>query len=165
MSVTFKCDNGDLILDTSGRFAVVSGLEKCSQDIAEALLNVWDPNGNNDYNGSELALIQGETAGLSTMRIEEQIRYAVQSAVERLMDAQSNDLYIDEDEQIEDIRELQVRKLGLFTYGFYLYCITLSEQDVPLAFSITLGQQLPASIDLVSLQSELMQSEPAVNMI
>ncbi len=153
MSATIMVSNGDLAVTVGGAFVVISGIHKCAQDIAEALLNNWDPEGANTYNGSELYLIQENPSMLSSLTAEERIRSAVDDAVDRLRDSQSDDEYADDDEIIEEIRELWASKLGDFTYGFSLRAITASFAEVPMGFKVRIDQQLPAGVDELDLQS------------
>jgi hypothetical protein len=151
LSNTLKCDNGDLMVATAGRFLVVTGIEKCAQDMAESLLNNWDPNELMWYNGSELFLIDADPSSLDAISAEERIRVAVEKAIDRLIDLQEDDNYVDPDEKIEEIRELWVRSLGKSSYGFFLRVVTESEENVPLGFSIELSQQLPSSLETQDL--------------
>lgn len=151
MSTTIKCDNGDLIVGTSGRFILVDGIEKCAQDIAESLLNNWDENEDQYYNGSELfLLLRDQNSVLAGIAVEERIRNAVEEAVFRLMDMQEADDYVDEDELIEQIRELWVQRLGVDgSYAFFLRVITMSELELPMNFDLTLNQMLPQGVERV----------------
>jgi hypothetical protein len=154
MSVTFKCDNGDLILDNRGRFVAIDGIHKCSQDIAEALLNKWDPDVNQWYNGSELYLVDADPASLNIVSAEERIRYAVQDAILRLQSLQEDIDFVNETEKIEELRELWVDRIGDFTYAFRLQVVTESEDYVPLeTFTIDLEHQLPTGLDAVGLSN------------
>lgn len=151
MSTTIKCDNGDLFVGTSGRFILVDGIEKCAQDIAESLSNNWDEEGDQYYNGSELFLLmRDQSSAIAGIAIEERIRSAVEDAVFRLMDMQEADDYVDEDELIEQIRELWVQRLGVDgSYAFFLRVITMSELELPMNFDITLTQMLPPGVERV----------------
>jgi len=151
LSNTLKCDNGDLMVAPAGRFLIVTGIEKCAQDMAESLLNSWDPEEDQWYNGSELFLIGGDPSSLDAISAEERIRSVVEDAIDRLIDLQEDDNYVDLDEKIEEVRELWVRSLGNSTYGFFLRAITESEENVPLGFSIQLSQQLPSSLEVEDL--------------
>lgn len=151
MSYTLKCDDGDLMVDAAGRFFIVQGIEKCAQDVAESLLNNWDPEDITWFNGSEIYLIDADPRALDAISAEERIRLAVEEAIERLIDLQDDDDYADVDEIISEIRELWVRKLGGVSYGFFVKVVTESEDFAPLGFSITLNQQLPSSIDTLDL--------------
>ena len=146
MSFTIKCDNGDLMTTIAGSYAIISGIEKCAQDIAESLLNNYDPEIELYYNGSELYKVGDDPTILDTIGAEELIEVAVADAMERLKDLQDNDLYIDEDESIDEIRRLDVDKVGYFSWRFFLYVITESEEFIPANYDITLSQQLPASL-------------------
>lgn len=163
MSITLKCDDGDLIVATTGAFVLIDGLQKCAQDIAESLLNDWDPDLINWYNGSELYLIDGDPASLSIVTAEERIRFAVEDSILRLQDLQQSDDFADEDEIIEEIRTLMVQKVGLMTYGFYLSAITASDEFVEQDFAINLSQQLPSSFDESEVLSELLSTRKTQN--
>ena len=162
MSLTLKCDDGDLMVSTGGRFMIVTGIEKCAQDIAESLLNNWDPETSVYYNGSELYLIDSDPVSLDAISAEERIRFAVESSVDRLIDLQDEDSYAEADELIQEIRELWVRNLGKSSYGFFLRVITESEDDVPLNFTINLSQQLPSSLEAQDLLNFITTPESSV---
>ena len=147
MSITIKCDDGDIMVSTGGTFIIVGGMQKCAQDIAESLLNNWDPDVLSWYNGSELYTVAEDPASLGLIGAEERIRYSVEDAILRLQDLQQADDEADEDEIIEEIRTLMVQKVGFMTYGFYLGVITASEEFVPQDFFINLSQQLPTTFD------------------
>jgi len=146
MSYTLKCDDGDLIVNAAGGYSVIFGLEKVAQDIAESLLNNTDPDAETYYNGSELYQIGDQTTILSTIGVEEWVHTMVMESMERLMDNQDEDDYIDEEESIDTIRELTVEKVGFLSWRFMLRVITESAQNVPMNFDIALSQQLPDSL-------------------
>lgn len=147
MSYTIKCDDGDLIMDAAGRYVVVYGLEKVAQDIAESLLNNYDPEFTTYYNGSQLYMADANPMLVSTIGAEEFIRSAVEDAISRLQDLQDEDDYIDDTEKIDHISQLTVDQVGPMSYTFYLRVITASEDDLPLdPFTISLAQQLPDSL-------------------
>jgi hypothetical protein len=158
MSITLKCDDGDLMVSTGGTFIFINGLEKCAQDVAESLLNNWDVELAQYYNGSELYLIDEDPTSLALISTEERIRVYVEDAVDRLMDLQASDDYADEDEVISEIRELIVERVGFLTYGFYLAVVTESEDYVPQEFFINLGQQLPNTFDQDEILGELLSN-------
>ncbi len=163
MSTTLKCDDGDLLIDNRGQFIPINGMQKAAQDIAESLLNNWDPEDDQWWNGSELFKIERSPSEYAIVGPEEQIRYMVEDAVTRLQDLQEEDAYADDDELIAEIRELWVKPLGDMTYGYYLVAITASEEKVDPAFKIDLNQQLPSSmdaIDLYNLVTETGQLQP-----
>jgi len=143
MSYTLKCDNGDLISDASGSYTSISGLHKVSQDVAEALLNNYDPEVVTYYNGSELYRVGEQTTILNTIGVEEWVHTMVMEAMDRLQDLQDDDEYIDEDESIEDVTELTVNKAGYLSWRFILRLVTESADNIPLNFDISLSQQLP----------------------
>ena len=146
MSYTLKCDDGDLLVNAAGGYVSIFGLEKVAQDIAESLLNNKDPDEETYYNGSELYQIGNQTTILNTIGVEEWVHTMVMESMERLMDSQDEDNYIDEEESIDEIRELTVEQVGYFSWRFMLRVLTESEQNIPMTFDITLAQQLPDSI-------------------
>jgi hypothetical protein len=159
MSITLKCDNGDLIVSTGGTFIFINGLEKCAQDIAESLLNSWDVDLVQYYNGSELYRIAEDPETLTLISAEERIRLAVDDSIDRLIDLQEADDFVDEDEQIDEVRDLLVERVGFMTYAFYLNVVTASEEQVPLDFFIELTQQLPTTFDQDAVLGDLL-SQP-----
>ncbi len=146
MSFTLKCDNGDLMVSAAGGYVVISGLEKVAQDIAESLLNNKDPDLETYYNGSELYRIGENTTLLDTIGVEEWVHTMVMESIDRLIDSQDEDAYVDEEESIDTIRELTVEKVGYLSWQFMLRVITESDQNIPMNFDITLSQQLPDSL-------------------
>jgi len=161
MSVTIMVADGDLAVSVAGRFVYINGIQKCAQDIAESLLNNWDPIEESWYNGSELYAIDEDPSTLTTLTVEERIRSAVDESIERLRDLQDEDDYVDDDELIDEVRELWASKLGNFTYGFYLRVITSSYEEVPMGFTVSLGQQLPPGLDELDLQAFVTPSSMA----
>ena len=148
MSYTIKCDDGDFIMDSAGRYVMASGQEKLAQDIAESLLNNYDPDFPTYYNGSQLYIVDQSPSLISTIGAEEFIRSTVEDAIDRLRNLQDEDDYLEESERIDHISELTVNKVGPMSYTFYLRVIAADESDVPIEpFTITLRQQLPASLD------------------
>jgi len=146
MSITIKCDDGDWVVDAAGRYVTVQGLEKGTQDIAEALLNTYDPKFPTYYNGSTLWTIQEKTTALVDFSIESLIHVSVTDAIDRLRDIQDNNAYVDDDERINKIAELFVRHPYPMTWIYYLRVITDSDQAIPLNFPISLRQQIPENI-------------------
>lgn len=151
MSATLKCDYGDLLVDNRGTFIPIDGLQKCAQDIAESLLNNWDPEDEQWWNGSELYQIERSPSSFGVVGVQDRIRSMVEDAIVRLQDLQEEDGYVDDAELIEEIRELWVKPLGDMTYGYYLVAITASGDKVDPAFTIDLSHQLPTSLDSIDL--------------
>ena len=98
------------------------------------------------YNGSELYLLVANPTTHLDIFIEEQIKYAIQDAIDRLIDLQDQDPYIDDDEKLEEIRHLRVKKVGDFTYSFYFLAVTVSDEQVERSFAIELSQQMPDNV-------------------
>jgi len=148
MSFTIKCDDGDLVTDTANKYVVIDKLEKCAQDLAESLLNSWDPEFEQYYNGSELYKIDENPTMFDDIGAEEFIRNAIEESVARLQDLQDADEFVDPEEAIDDIATLKVAKVpdSKSTWYFYLKVLTESEDFVEQDFDISLEQQLPASV-------------------
>lgn len=147
MSYTIKCDDGDMIMESTGRYRAVFGREKCAQDIAESLLNNYDEQFTMYYNGSTLYKVDQHPNLIGAIGAEEFIRTSVSDSIARLQDAQDNDDYVSEDEKIDHIAHLTVTQIGMMSYTFDLRAITEStEQVVVDDFTISLAQQLPSSL-------------------
>jgi hypothetical protein len=146
MSTTLKVHNGDLLLDTAGRFATCQGIEKCSQDIAETLLNNYDPQNPSHYIGSEFYKLDRMTFSAGGLDAITMIETFARDAIKRLMEMQENDTEVDDDELIAKIEYLQVRRIGGLSYAFFLKCVTDSDLPAEIKFDISLQQQFPSSI-------------------
>lgn len=148
MSTTLKMAAGDLVLLSTGQFQSVSGIEKATQDVGETLLNNYDPL-DPPYHptGSEFYMIDQNVYAYNAMGIENMIHAMADSALQRLMDEQADDPYVDDDELITEIRSINVWSIGDLSYAFYAACVTDSDENVNLGFDIDLSQQLPAAIE------------------
>lgn len=146
MSTTFKMHNGDLLLDATGTFATCAGIEKCSQDIAETLMNNFSPLDESYYIGSELYKLDFMTFSAGGMDAIMTIETFARDAVKRLMAMQENDQEVETDELLVEIQFLRAQKIGSLSYGFFMRCLTESELPAEVGFDISLRQQLPNSI-------------------
>lgn len=146
LSVTLKMENGDLALDSGGRHINIQGAEKLSQDTAESLLNNFDPEFPSFFNGSELFAISEDPIANNDIGIQQSIHSSVEEAVSRLQDMQDLDPYTDDDERIDEILDLDVRKHGTATWSFFLLLQVDSDDQIPLDFEINLLNQLPSSL-------------------
>lgn len=152
MSRTLKMGAGDLVKASSGRLEEVEGLEKCSQDVAETYLINHDPfDPPWHVTGSEFYLINTETFAYSESGIEGMVRDMADGALQRLMEAQQEDPYVDDEELISEIRTINVWKVGQLSWAFYSVLRTDSDEEVETGFDIDLSQQLPAGIETVGL--------------
>ncbi len=147
MSYTIKCDDGDLVTNSSNSYVVIGNVEKCAQDTAESLLNNWDSDLELYYNGSELYLIDDAPAQFATLGMDTFIQSTVEDAVNRLIDLQDEDDYVDEAEKIYEIRDLTVEPIGNLSWYFFLYLVTESDEYVPQSFTINLAQRIPPGLD------------------
>ena len=152
MSITIKMGGGDLVKAPSGRFVEVSGLEKCSQDIAETYLNNFDPFDTPWYpTGSEFYLINADVYAYNELGIASMVRQMADAALMRLMETQQDDPYVDDEELITEIRSIDVWKIGDLSWAFHSLCYTDSDEEVETGFDIDLSQQLPAGVETAGL--------------
>lgn len=110
MSATLLIQNGDLVLDASGRPDTVEGSTKRDLDIANALLTPLDLDRSTGEFGNEfLWRLDGQDSpNLSNERL---ISTSVADAIERLQALQRQDVELTDDEEIVAIEELIVRPL------------------------------------------------------
>lgn len=146
MSITLKMEGGDLALDSAGRHLNIEGAEKLAQDIAESLLNNFDPEFPDYFNGSELFRVQQDPIANNTILAQERIRSYVQDAMDRLIDLQDLDAYAEDEERIDIVDRIDVKQVGSLSYAFYLAVINQSAELVPTAFEINLLSELPSSL-------------------
>ncbi len=152
MSITIKMGAGDLVKAPSGRFVEVSGLEKCAQDIAETYLNNYDPFDVPWYpTGSEFYLINANVYAYNEMGLSSMIQEMADSALARLMEAQQDDAYVDDEELIAEIRSIDVWQIGDLSWAFHSLCYTDSDEEVETGFDIDLSQQLSAGVETAGL--------------
>lgn len=145
MSITLKMVDKDLAIDSGGRHINVRGVEKAAQDLAESLMNNYNPEFPTHYIGSTLYEIQGNPIEYNLGNAEIAIRSAVEDAVARLQDLQDEDPYIDDDERITDIARLEVIRIGETTYAYFLECRVDTDELLLLEFDVPLGTNLPPS--------------------
>jgi hypothetical protein len=121
MSYTLQVSDGMVVLDpATGSLKTVTGNRKCSQDMAEVLLQTYDPN--QDYGSYLNAVIQNKIPYTSQLLI----RNYVAAAVDLLMQKQLQDPFITADEQIDSITNLVTADDNEGTVGFYVSVSTLS---------------------------------------
>ena len=152
MSVTVKLLDGDWVLLSDGVYSLVEAEEKAAQDIAESLQNNYDPDDPSWFNGSELYKLIGDPAFAvravrAGINIETFVHSIVEDAIIRLMELQDEDDYVDDAERINDIETLQVRRIGMSSYFFYLICKNDSDDPIREDFVIRLLPSLPPGID------------------
>lgn len=150
MSVTLKMAAGDILVDAAGQVGTVYGIEKCNQDIAETLLDNYDPFDPPWYTtGSEFYLIDQQIYAYSQIGIRTTIIDMASGAMERLKQAQEDDPYVDDEELISEIRTINVWQIGELSWAFYVLAITDSDDPVDLGFDIDLTQQLPVGVEAI----------------
>jgi hypothetical protein len=145
MSITLKMVDGDLATDSGGRYLNVVGAEKAAQDIAEVLMNNYDPEFPPYWIGSSLFEIQANPTEFNTFNAELSIRSSVEDAVARLQDLQDVDPFVDDEERITHIKRLEVIQIGDKSYAFFLEVRVDSDELLQLEFDVPLGQVLPPS--------------------
>lgn len=146
MSITLRMVNGDISILPSGAAETVMGLEKCAQDIAESLLNQYDPFDPPYHNGSEFWRLFEAPEDYDILGIEGTIETMAEEAIERLMELQENDQFIDDDELIDVIEYIRVWKIGPMSWAFHAHIVTDSDERADVGFDIDLDHQLPPTI-------------------
>ena len=101
MSTSVKLAKGDIFVNSAGQVESITGIDKAAQDVAVALLQVF--NADQDF-GSELAALQTpQFSGLGAL--QGLIGQKVQQAVDRLIRIQNLDRdIIPANERIEEIK-------------------------------------------------------------
>jgi hypothetical protein len=137
--------DGDLATDSGGRYLNIQGPEKAAQDLAEVLMNNYDPEFPPYWIGSTLFEITANPTEFNTLNAEISIRASVEDAVARLQDLQDVDPFVDDEELITDIHRLEVIRIGDKSYAFFLEVRVDSDDLLLLEFDVPLGQVLPPS--------------------
>lgn len=149
MSLSWKMTAGDLTLDGAGRLVEVQGIEKSVQDLLESLLNNYDPDDPDWFNGSEFYKLDSLVVPLDDVGVDTLIEYYARSATQRLMELQENDPYVDEDELISEIQAIVAQPLGDLTWGFFMRCLTESLQPATVGFDVQPMQRLPSNLQVI----------------
>lgn len=144
---TLRWKNGDIdISSATGRGRYIRGLEKTTQDVAHALLTVYDVR---RMRGSELLQFEEKVRGSDAIPVAQSgfIRRYVEDALRRLMAYQQrNRGRIPDDEFIHKIESVEVYSGSSPTdVYFYAYLRTLEGDVAPAAFQVNLRHQLPES--------------------
>jgi hypothetical protein len=148
LSITWQVSNGDIVLDGAGRLVEVQGIEKCTQDLLEALLNQYDAQDPDWYNGSELHRLDSMVVPLDSIGVDTLIEQYARTATQRLMEQQENDPYVDEDELIAEIQTLVAQPLGNLTWSFFERVLTDSQLPATVGFDLETNQQLPSNFQV-----------------
>ncbi len=135
MSTTFKFSDGDFDVDpVTGRFIQISGIEKCAQDIADALMTEFAQRNRSgqalrrNY-GSELAGIGNGYTVLFGGFGKPMISRKIQEAVDRLIVSQNADPFVDRNELIDRITNLVVESFGEGSFVYALTAVTVGGQN------------------------------------
>lgn len=144
MSITLKKADGDIVIsESNGRPYYVSGVEKLTQEVADSLMTIYDP----EYDfGHELDTAIGNNKRLSFLNVinATYIRNRVEEAIARLKDLQkSRPDQIDDYEAVDEIVDLKVYPMGKTGYAFIVQVAPLAGPNVaPQSFSVKLSHQL-----------------------
>jgi hypothetical protein len=146
VSKTIKVSNGDYNVSAAGRFSYVGdgvsgsdGREKASQDLANCLLQLYDPE---TGWGTYLSELSRSGAGIGTREQNKlRVHSEVSEGVERLMSLQSLDDYITEDEQIDKYSVIvEESDDSPLDYVYYLAAQTVAgDEPISKAFLVELG--------------------------
>jgi hypothetical protein len=136
MSTTLKVSNGDLdINEVTGMPSLISGVDKCSQDVAEVLM--IDRKQTNRSGrafrrayGNELASLQTPMffSGLVGKPL---VARKVQEAIQSLIDMQDQDQNVTDDEHIDNIGRLMVEALDTTDFIYFVEVFVRSGSTVP----------------------------------
>ena len=136
MSSTLKWSNGDIdISAVTGQPTVITGVEKCAQDVAEVMMldrkqtNASSAAFPRAY-GNKLASIETPVffSGLIGKPL---VSRKIQEAIQTLIDAQNNDPNITPDEHIINISRLLVESLNVTDYIYFVEVTVESGSPVP----------------------------------
>lgn len=150
-------------MDAAGRFSYIgaqdpdsSGREKCSQDVANTLLQVYNPL---IPWGSFLSQLDKTGSVLGTTEHHKlRIHTEVSDAIQRLMALQEADENITEDEKIARFSVIVEESSRKLTYNYYLSVHT-EAGDTPLtkAFEVELKHRKDPNLDLDELLAAAQQ--------
>jgi hypothetical protein len=120
MSTTFKKEDGDLVLTSTGRIKSVQGAEKLAQEVGDMLLAAYDPGRGT---GSDVVLMARKMSDPKLMPIfgEAFIARAVEDGLERLHAMQARDPKTTATERINPGKtKLEIRRPSKKEFLFYL---------------------------------------------
>jgi hypothetical protein len=147
MSTTIKMSGGDIYIERTGRPAIIDKINKASQDVAETFLNEFDIEDPPWYiTGAEFWGLIGSLYPFNSNEVSHTIEVMVQDALDRLISAQEDDPYVDDEELIADIQAIWVEPVGQLSWSFYSKLVTDSDEEITSGATIDLGQQLPNSL-------------------
>lgn len=137
MSKTLKVSNGDLYFSpNTGKSESIEGYEKLSQEVAESLLNEFDP----DINfGNEL--INQTTLATSLAMATAEVTRFVSEALDRLQTLQSNQRNLSYDEEMAGVDDLVVIPSTDGNVAFYVSIIMTSGDSIEKLMQV--GQSIP----------------------
>jgi hypothetical protein len=129
--------DGDILLEDTGRTALVAGIEKCAQDLAETLMMGFSPE---LQNGNDLLAVDFPVA---TSRAAQTpvVSLKLSEAVTRLQDLQTKTAYTTADEAIDHIEAIKVYAGDQLNVIAYVSVITKSNEPVEKLYDISLKHQ------------------------
>lgn len=138
MSYTLKISNGDIDINpVTGNVTLLSGVEKCAQDVANVLMiDRVQPTNNRAAQefaqpyGNELATLRVPTR-YGDMLGRPLVAQKIQEAIQSLMDLQARDPTVTDDEAIDRIDRLIVESISATDYIYYLEVVVRSGVTVP----------------------------------
>lgn len=158
LSKTVKISDGDWADNEAGRFSYVEDREKCAQDVANSLLQLYDET--LGY-GSFLPNLEQSSATLGTTEFHKmRIHNEVSDTVDRLMTKQQVLDSITDEEKIDSFEVIvEHADLNRLAYNYFLSVKTVAGDD-PLtkAYEIALGHRKDPNLNLDALLEELENS-------
>jgi hypothetical protein len=129
MTVTFKIENGDVVLGANGSPRTVTGLEKTKQDLREVLSNDLQPNGF----GAGLTRLVGrvvESPLIFSLEVQQRIAQAINRWIALQRTSQSLDRPAAE--RVESIALLRAapQRGSLVNFAFHVTIRTASRAEV-----------------------------------
>jgi hypothetical protein len=118
MSVTLAVSNGDLDDNARGAVDLITGRDKLSQDIAQALLSEYDYTRDT---GGKLASMKLMGPGAKALIVGEVTRI-----LNRLKRLQEADQYVTDSEKIASIGDVSCKQLNDTDFQFYANVLTVS---------------------------------------
>lgn len=144
MSKTLKKRDGDIVVQSSnGRSYFVQGIEKLSQDTADALMTEYDPERQFGSQLSSIEQINSSKSGPLGLIGRGRIKTLVRESLERLQVLQNSRLdQLTAFEAIKSIGTIRVYQLQRTGYIFFVNVVPQDGPDViPTSFFIQLRHQ------------------------
>lgn len=131
MAKTLQKMDGDLVLSSSnGRYVWIDGIQKATQEVADALMSEYDPERNWGSQLSSIEKLNGSKSGPAGLINRGYIKTLVRDAIERLqlMQRKRPD-QIDSYETIQSIGNVRVLQISRTGYVFFVDSQTAAGPD------------------------------------